>query len=68
MSILKSELKKAIGVIVIATALTAAIIVLGTIGYYTKRSVNYNLVYQSKVEETVRKMVKPEYLKEEYRK
>jgi type II secretory pathway component PulC len=35
--------------------------------YYLKRTINYNLYYKGQVEQTVKEMVKPEYLKEIYR-
>lgn len=41
-----------------------AIIIVSILGgWWLKRTINYKLFYQSQVEETVRKMVKPEYLK-----
>jgi hypothetical protein len=32
------------------------------VSFYVKKTVSYNLIYKSKVEETIREMVKPEYL------
>ena len=49
--------------------LVSFIAVAGIGGWLVKRWWNYNVPYgyEEQVEETVRKMVKPEYLKDEYR-
>lgn len=68
MNIISSELKK-VGVVIVSVMVLLALLVgVVALNIYTKQSINYNLVYKQKVEETVRKMVKPEYLKLEYRK
>lgn len=51
----------------IATSLVIAsailIIIIGIYGVFLlKKTVSYNMFYKSRVEETVREMVKPEYL------
>lgn len=51
---------------VVALFLTITICI-GTIAWRIEKSVNYKYAYDKYMENTVRKMVKPEALKEEYR-
>jgi len=49
-------------------ALFAFLVLLAVAGsWYSWRVIHYEVGYESMVEQTVRAMVKPEYLKKEYR-
>ena len=61
--------KVGLGTIIVGSIVTIAVLIGIIYGIYRlKRWFNWSMAYQTQVEETVREMVKPECLKEAYRK
>lgn len=59
---MKGKIKNRLVVILVGLLVITCIFGLAYLGIYIKKSVSYNLIYKDKVEETIREMVKPEYL------